>query len=109
MSNAPTSHGRDLVHQRCFNHAAVQAAARCPRCRRFYCRQCVTEHRGQVVCAACLATLAAAPVKRKGLAAVVWAGAGLVGATLAWVFFYWVGGVLLSIPSAFHEGTLWSH
>lgn len=109
MSRAPSSHAPDLARQRCFNHADAQAAARCPRCRRFYCRKCVTEHRGQVVCAACLSAQAGPPMKRKGLAAVAWTGAGVLGATLAWAFFYWIGGLLLSIPSAFHEGTLWSH
>jgi hypothetical protein len=31
----------------------------------------------------------------------------LLGATLLWVFFYYLGQILLSLPSAFHEGTLW--
>ena len=31
----------------------------------------------------------------------------LLGTTLLWIFFYYLGQLLLSLPSAFHEGTLW--
>lgn len=29
------------------------------------------------------------------------------GFILAWIFFYYLGQMLLSIPSAFHEGAVW--
>ena len=45
-----------LAHQRCFNHALREAAARCPGCGNFFCRECVTEHDDRVLCAACLET-----------------------------------------------------
>jgi hypothetical protein len=31
----------------------------------------------------------------------------LAGLILAWFFFYLIGQGLLSLPSSFHEGTLW--
>jgi hypothetical protein len=31
----------------------------------------------------------------------------LLGAMFLWVFFYYLGQILLSLPSSFHEGTLW--
>ena len=42
----------DLVHQRCFNHMLREAVACCPECRRYFCRECVTEHEDKVLCAA---------------------------------------------------------
>lgn len=98
----------DPARQRCFNHAAAQAAARCPRCRRYYCRKCVTEHQGQVICASCLSALTAPRAARRNrLAALVWAVAAAAGLALTWAVFFWIGGLLLSMPSSFHEGTLW--
>ena len=44
----------DLLHQRCFNHMLREAVACCPECRRYFCRECVTEHEDKVLCAACL-------------------------------------------------------
>ncbi len=98
----------DPARQRCFNHADTQAAARCPRCRRHYCRKCVTEHEGRVICAACLLAMAAPRTSRHDrLAALVWATAGAAGLVLIWAMFYWVGTLLMAMPSSFHEGTLW--
>lgn len=98
-----------IARARCANHEAREAAARCPRCRRCFCRECVTEHDGQLVCAACLAALAkAAPPGRRRL----FAGLGIasrfaLGLLLAWLFFQLCGRALLAIPASFHEGTAW--
>lgn len=43
----------DIVQQRCFNHGSREAAARCPECRRHFCRECVTEHEDRLLCASC--------------------------------------------------------
>ena len=48
-----------LTHQRCFHHSHREAVARCPECRQFYCRECVTEHDYRVICATCLKKIAA--------------------------------------------------
>lgn len=97
-----------LLHQRCFNHSLREAAARCPACGRFYCRECVTEHEDKVICAACLRKLVKSPLIQRGwFLGGVRVGAALSGLLLAWMFFYLLGQGLLAVPSAFHEGTVW--
>lgn len=97
-----------LRDQRCLNHALREAAARCPECAQFFCRECVVEHEDRILCAGCLRkiTIPAGARSRWG---------GLIGKSLAclaatgaaWLFFFFIGQILLSIPSSFHEGTLW--
>ena len=66
--------------------------------------------RGRVICAQCLGRLAqrgkATSRLMRGAAACVAAGAGLVA---AWAVFYYLGQLLLRLPTPFHEGTLWSN
>jgi len=45
---------QDLTHQRCHHHQFREAAARCPECGRYFCRECITEHADRVLCASCL-------------------------------------------------------
>ena len=98
----------NLAQQRCFNHGEREAVARCPECARFFCRECVTEHDDRVVCTACLGRLARVPLlRRRGFAGLFRLGQCLLGLFLAWFFFYMVGTGLLSLPTAFHEATLW--
>ena len=93
--------------QRCSNHPGREAAARCPECGRFFCRECVTEHEDRVLCSACLASAGGAKAAARGQ--------GIVGKTVAfagsltalWLLFYLLGRGLLALPSSFHEGTLW--
>ena len=96
-----------LAHQRCFNHAQREAVARCPSCARFYCRECVTEHSGRVLCAVCLK---ASDQKRsaKGTAWISGTFQVLAGVIVAWLFFFWLGLALLSLDSRFHDGTVWT-
>lgn len=99
---------QDLVKRRCFNHPDREAVARCPECGRFFCRECITEHEDRVLCAACLGKLSAAPKsKRKRLALITRFVQSAIGIWLIWIFFYYMARILLSIPSSFHEGTLW--
>ena len=97
----------ELLHQRCFNHLLREAVARCPECHRYFCRECVTEHEDKVLCAACLGIRTDAGISRRdrfgGLARMVHL---VLGGMLLWIFFYYLGQILLSLPSAFHEGTL---
>jgi hypothetical protein len=97
-----------LVHQRCLHHPDREAAARCPECQRFYCRECVSEHDDRILCAACLRHLLAPAASRRP------AFGGLLRLTLSvcavaviWFFFFFIGRGLLAIPSSFHEGTIW--
>jgi len=97
-----------LVDQRCFNHALREAAARCPSCRNYYCRECITEHEDRVICADCLRKLATLRLqKRQAFAGTLRATQFVLGLLAAWFFFYLLGESLLSMPNAFHEGTLW--
>jgi hypothetical protein len=97
-----------LTHQRCFHHAGREAVARCLECQRFFCRECVTEHDERLICAACLKKLASAPATRKWRLAGILHGTQFVaGIMVAWVFFFLMGRLLLSIPTSFHEGSLW--
>ncbi|MEK7685231.1 MAG: rhomboid family protein [Verrucomicrobiota bacterium] len=97
-----------LSQQRCLNHAGREAVARCPVCHQCYCRECVTEHDDRLICAACLKK-AFPPLARRRfrLARVLRAGQCALGMLTAWLFFYWMGQALLSIPTSFHEGTVW--
>jgi hypothetical protein len=99
-----------LVHQRCFHHSQREAVARCPECRQFYCRECITEHDDRVICAACLRKLAEAPAPTRrsfsGFIIPILQTAG--GLVLLWLFFYFFGAALLSLPSSFHEGSVWT-
>jgi len=97
-----------LAHQRCLNHHFREAVARCPDCRQFFCRECITEHDDRVICAACLKRLARPAARRRWH----WTGVLILGECLAgvltvWLFFYIAGRSLLSIPDSFHEGTVW--
>jgi len=97
-----------LIHQRCFNHSFREAAARCPECRRFYCRECITEHDDRVICAACLKKLAQpAFTQRRGFVGVVRTVQLAAGLFTIWIFFYFLGQGLLSISPSFHDGTVW--
>jgi hypothetical protein len=99
---------QNLLHQRCFNHAAREAVARCPECRQFFCRECVTEHEDRVVCAVCLKKLAQRPLnRRRAFINVVHSAQCVLGILTAWFFFFLIGQSLLALPDSFHEGTLW--
>jgi len=98
----------NLLHQRCFNHSLREAAARCPECGHFYCRECITEHDDRVICAACLKKIGkASSANRRGLTGILRTTQLLAGIFTVWFFFYLFGQALLSIDSSFHEGTIW--
>ena len=97
-----------LAAQRCLHHSLREAVARCPECKHFYCRECIAEHDDRVICAACLRKMLRRPEQRRH--PFLWlARAAALGCSLltGWLAFYWVGRILLSIPTSFHDGTLW--
>ncbi len=98
----------DLAHSRCLNHPERAAMARCPRCRHFFCRECITEHADQVICAACLKTRIdnsqpRGKISLKSLSTVLAAFAGFI---FLWFLFYLLGHLLLNMPTVFHEVTM---
>ncbi len=101
----------DLALQRCLLHPPREAAARCPACRQFFCRECVTEHDGRVMCAVCLRKLTSGQgeaTRSRDLMATTLAVARLTAAlALLWFAFYLVGLFLVRAPSTFHDGTMW--
>ena len=104
----PNRAASPLRARRCVRHPAREAAARCPSCGGFFCRECVVEHEGRVLCADCLARVATKTERQRRR----WKSAGRVASTVlagavAWASFYALGWLLLKIPPSFHEGTIW--
>lgn len=98
----------DIASRRCFNHPEREAAVICPECKKDYCRECVTEHDDRMLCAQCLQKLLKTPfIKRFRLRYLKKFAQCLLGFLIAWMFFYYLGEILLSIPASFHEGTIW--
>lgn len=96
---------RTLARQRCFNHAEREAIARCPECRRYFCRECVTEHDARLLCADCIRNiehLEEAPPRFQGAVTGLMGFAGAL--LLIWTVFYFIGSGLLLIPDVFHDG-----
>lgn len=96
------------LQHRCLNHVAREAVARCPECGQFFCRECVTEHAGRVVCSRCLQRLTTRPATR----ALRWDWITnpvflLLGLFTAWFVFRLLGAVLLQLPAEWHDGTVW--
>ena len=76
--------------------------------RRFFCRECITEHEDKVLCAACLRRLIEPSGKTSDrLGGLFQLGHFLLGILILYVLFYYFAQVLLALPSDFHEGTLW--
>jgi len=107
---APAASG--VRSRRCARHPEREAVARCPACGGAFCRECVVEHGGRLLCASCLAREAAlaAAAARPGRArlAALGRGAALAGGVLAlWLLFNGLGTTLLKVPPNFHEGSVW--
>lgn len=96
-----------ISSRRCFNHAQREAVARCPVCGNDFCRECVAEHDGRMVCARCLLPDRAPHRRNRLLAGATRLVQVLTGVVVLWLTFFLVGRTLLHIPSKFHEGTCW--
>ncbi len=108
LSAPPGPAGERLHTRRCSRHPEREAAARCPACGGFFCRECVVEHEGRLLCSACLAREAGEGLPGKGRWPAFRGALELAAAAgAAWLVFYALGSLLLSIPPAFHEGTIW--
>jgi hypothetical protein len=96
----------NISRERCSNHVSREAVARCPECGRTFCRECISEHEGRVVCASCLKRLSTKAVRRRRFTLLVPFIQILMGVLLLWSSFYLLGKALLTIPSSFHEMTI---
>lgn len=94
---------RDLTRRRCRHHPFREAAACCPGCGRFFCRECVSEHRERMLCAECLRGEGATPSGSRRPFATARAFLRVAAGVLsAWLFFHLLGQVLLRIPDTVH-------
>lgn len=100
-----------LSAQRCLRHFDREAAARCPECREYFCRECISEHHGRVLCASCLERLHSVSGRTspslQGLRVLARCALALVAFAVVWGMLYLGGRALLLMPSSFHNGTLW--
>ena len=93
-----------FTHQRCFVHATREAVSLCLECRRAYCRECVVDHEGRLMCAACIARLnAPSAEKRHKLRRLVPVTAAALALLLCWILFYMVGRLLMFSEPARHS------
>jgi hypothetical protein len=84
------------IQQRCWNHPEREASCRCPRCGRSFCRECVTEHRAQLLCATCLEAAAQErPSGQRVFRRFLPAAMALAGFVLAWFVFCGAGQAFL--------------
>jgi hypothetical protein len=94
-------------------HEQREAVARCPSCAGFFCRECILEHEGRVLCSDCLAREIARgekPVSTRGRVLPDWLGSSvgsLAGFLALWIFLYLGAMLLLRIPPEFHQGSVW--
>jgi hypothetical protein len=92
----------------CLNHPRREAAARCTSCGRSYCRECVTELAGRMVCGPCYREKTQAKEKPKRdwflITATLQIMLGLAG---LWLMAWMLGQMLVNTPSEFHEATVW--
>jgi len=98
-----------IAARKCVRHSAREAVARCSSCSEHFCRECIVEHTGVLLCTACLAREVAKEEKPR---ATDWNRVGEFALTAAcvlflWAVFYGFGQALKSIPPSVHEGTVW--
>ena len=99
-----------LAGLKCFHHAERAAAARCPRCTRHFCRECITEHGPTLLCAACLREeTSGVPEDRHSGSVLLGRVANLrplvhlaAAVFVLWVAFFTIGKVLLAVPTEMH-------
>ncbi len=97
-----------LHARRCVRHSSREAAARCPGCGEFFCRECVVEHDGKLLCATCISrTAGAREVRRQRLVALRRVSSVTAASLMLWMLFYAMGALLLKTPADFHDGTIW--
>jgi len=91
-----------ILDQRCAHHSFREAVAQCPSCKRYFCRECVTEHEGRLICVNCVGALTREERQTERASRAGWTVAALGGILIAWLVFYYLGLTLARIPSQFH-------
>jgi hypothetical protein len=95
----------NLAARRCLVHPEREAAARCPSCHQYYCRECVVEHESRFLCAACLQKSIQAG-KRRSAIRFDWLSPLrlLLGFAIAYTSLYVIERILLLIPINLYNG-----
>ena len=87
-----------LDSQLCWNHENREAVCRFLGCRRSFCRECVTEHNGRLLCASCFAAAIPAAKSRSGslrkLATPLLLASALL---LGWLVYWGFGEVVIGL------------
>ena len=97
-----------LQRAMCLHHPRREAAARCTACGQPFCRECVTELAGRMVCGACYKEQTQVREKpKRDFFIITTAFQAVIGIALLWFTAWLLGLTLLSAPSSFHEGTVW--
>ena len=98
-----------IASRKCVQHPTREAIARCPSCHEHFCRECVVEHDGALLCAACLARLGTpAETRRRAWTRLREVAVTALGVVVMWLAFYSLGALLKAIPTTVHEGTIWA-
>ncbi|MDF9833517.1 hypothetical protein M2103_001744 [Ereboglobus sp. PH5-5] len=114
----PSRAGGPMRRLRCTRHSEREAAACCAECGLPFCRECVSEYEGRLLCAACLEKIVAnakadADGSNRGLFAltadsVKRAASLAAGVAWLWLCFYLAGLLIEKLPQSVHEGTVWA-
>jgi len=89
--------------QACFIHPGRESVALCLECRHSFCRECVVDHDGRLICAGCLARMQASSTEaHHGLRALAQTAGVLAALILCWMLFYSAGRALLITEPARH-------
>lgn len=79
------------LHHRCWNHESREAVCRCPGCSRGFCRECVAEHEGRLLCAACLRAAVEIHAAAPGSRLLTRTALAFGGLLLAWILLFSAG------------------
>lgn len=96
----------EALHKRgCQVHPTREAIARCPSCGGDFCRECVNDHEGRLLCAACIQQIKAAvqePTQKKESRLRLTMLFSLCVLAL-WSMLYFAGRLLLVVPMETHD------
>jgi len=87
----------NVPQQHCWNHPERGAVCRCPLCHRPFCRECVSEHDSQLLCATCIKSSALPPEQKRTrrAARLLVPAVALASTLLAWAFFFSLGQIIM--------------
>ena len=97
-----------IAEKKCLLHPEREAAAVCLECGEFFCRECITEHEGRVMCSRCLSEIESGEKRKKARFKKLRKGLQLAaGLIIIWAVFFHLGKAVVETPASFHEGTIW--